>query len=70
MVLVKYMSCREVLNDQNIFTVAFFYVCIAYITVQGISPEDYPIIDNRMEVRMVNHLRGIQCYKGFHGSNC
>ena len=63
------MSCREVLKDHNILTVAFLYVYTAYITVQGISPEYYPVINNRMEVRMVNHLRGIQCHERFNGSN-
>jgi hypothetical protein len=26
----------------------------------GISPQNYPVINNRMEVRMVNRLQGVQ----------
>jgi hypothetical protein len=68
-VLVKHMSCREILKDHNILTVSFLYVYTAYITIRGISSEDYPVINNRIEVGMVNHLQGIWCHKGFNGSN-
>ena len=31
------------------------------------SPENYPVINNRIEIRMVNHLQGIQPHKTCNG---
>ena len=64
------MSCRELLKDHNIlYSQWLLYVYTAYITIWGISAEDYPVINNGMEVGMVNNLQGIQCHKSFNGSN-